>query len=98
MNEVYNSSEYIKDRVERVMESITKIDSNSHLTSDQRTEEIRQTLIWHIARTLFDQKSQLKFVMSRKVPEMAITAKLVIDQFNMHLSAHKRMTKEMDKE
>jgi hypothetical protein len=90
-----STAEYVEDRVARMMQSHNKIHSNSELTEDQKIEEIAKMMTWHIGRTLSDQKSQLKFVMNKKLSDQnASMSNLVIDTFSMKLLRYKSMPNE----
>jgi len=87
------TAEYVADRVDRMMLSLDNILSNSEFTKEQKVEEVEKMLTWHIGRTLNDQKSQIKFVMKKKAPDVANVANLVVDSFNMRLLPYKALNK-----
>jgi len=91
------TAEYVADRVDRMMLSIDKI-MQSEMSDDDKRNEIGKMLTWHVGRTLNDQKSQMKFVMKKKIPELASTANLVIDSFSMHLLPFKSLNRTTDTE
>lgn len=84
------TSEYLKDRIERIKISKTFKELLDRATPEQITE-VENTLLWHLNRTLNDQRSQLKFVFRKKTPEIAETANLVVDSFHMHLLRYKAL-------
>lgn len=82
--------EYLNDRIERIMISKTFKEVLENATSEQ-IKEVTNTLLWHLNRTLNDQRSQLKFVFRKKTPEIAETANLVVNGFHMHLLKYKAL-------
>ena len=86
------TAEYVADRVERMMLSLDNILSNPDFSKEQKVEEARKMMTWHVGRTLNDQKGQIKFVMKKKAPEeVANIANLVVDSFNMRLLPYKAL-------
>lgn len=90
MKVTFSTQEYLDDRVKRIMTSKTFTEVLG-TASPEQVEEIRKTLDWHIARTLNDQKSQMKFVFRKKTPEIAETASLVVDHFSLRLLKYKAL-------
>jgi len=84
------TTEYLNDRIERIKVSKTFKEILENATPEQ-IKEVEGTLLWHLNRTLNDQRSQLKFVFQKKTPEIAETANLVVDSFHMHLLKHKAL-------
>ena len=86
-----STADYVKDRVDRMKLSYERINSNPEFTESQKKEEIDRMLTWHINRTLNDEKSQIKFVLTRKAPEIANIVSVIINSFNMHLLENKSL-------
>lgn len=84
------TTEYLNDRIERIKISKT-FKEILEKASPEQVKEVESTLLWHLNRTLNDQRSQLKFVFRKKTPEIAETANLVVDSFHMHLLKYKAL-------
>ncbi len=90
----FSQEDYVSDRVERMMMSLDRIYSNPEFTPEMRKEETNRMLTWHIVRTLNDQKSQIKFVIARKAPELASAVNVIISYFKMRLLENKSLKRE----
>jgi hypothetical protein len=86
-----STEDYVKDRVDRIELSYERITSNPEFTESQMKEERNRMLTWHIFRTLNDQKSQIKFVLTRKAPEIANIVSLILTSFKMRLLENKSL-------
>ena len=82
-----NTAKYVDDRKKRIMSSLKKI-KERNLTDKEEQSEIDTMLTWHIARTLSDMKSQISFVLKRKVPN-EVQSPLIVERFNMRLLDYK---------
>ena len=90
----FSQEDYVADRVERMMMSLDRIYFNPEFTPEKRKEETNRMLTWHIVRTLNDQKSQIKFVIARKAPELASAVNVIISYFKMRLLENKSLKRE----